>query len=105
MGHASLALEAPKWHDKGNMICIAVNVSGEQFQQSDIVAHTRLIEETGINPHLLELEVTESFMEDIQQTVRTLKELHALGVELQLMTWNGIFLNLIYANSIDSSKN
>jgi diguanylate cyclase (GGDEF)-like protein len=96
MRHA--CLEAKKWHDKGNMIRIAVNVSGEQFQQSDIVAHTRkVIEETGINPHLLELEVTESaFMEDIQQTVRTLKELHALGVELAIDDFGTGYSSLSY---------
>ncbi len=90
--------EAKRWHDKGNMIRIAVNVSGEQFQQSDIVAHTKkVIETTGINPHLLELEVTESaFMEDIQQTVKTLKELHSLGVELAIDDFGTGYSSLSY---------
>ncbi|MDD3020335.1 MAG: EAL domain-containing protein [Alphaproteobacteria bacterium] len=91
-------LEAKRWHDSGNMIRIAVNVSGEQFQQSDLVAYTRqVIQETGINPHLLELEVTESaFMEDIQQTVRILKELHALGVELAIDDFGTGYSSLSY---------
>ncbi|MCB1558475.1 MAG: EAL domain-containing protein [Alphaproteobacteria bacterium] len=90
--------EAKKWHDKGHMIRIAVNVSGEQFQQSDIVEHTRkVIATTGINPHLLELEVTESaFMEDIQQTVKILKELHALGVELAIDDFGTGYSSLSY---------
>lgn len=90
--------EARKWHDAGYPIRIAVNVSGEQFQQSDLVAYTRsVIEKTGIAPHLLELEVTESaFMEDIQQTIRTLKELHALGVELAIDDFGTGYSSLSY---------
>lgn len=96
MRHA--CMEAKKWHDSGYMIRIAVNVSGEQFQQGDIVAYTRqVIEETGIDPHYLELEVTESaFMEDIQQTIRTLKELHALGVELAIDDFGTGYSSLSY---------
>ncbi len=90
--------EAKRWHDAGHPIRIAVNVSGEQFQQSDLVAHTRsVIEKTGIAPHLLELEVTESaFMEDIQQTIKTLKELHALGVELAIDDFGTGYSSLSY---------
>jgi diguanylate cyclase (GGDEF)-like protein len=90
--------EARKWHLSGHPIRIAVNVSGEQFQQADIVAHTKsVLEETGISPSLLELEVTESaFMEDIQQTIKTLKDLHALGVELAIDDFGTGYSSLSY---------
>lgn len=90
--------EAKRWHDAGNPIRIAVNVSGEQFQQSDLVTFTKsVIEKTGIEPHLLELEVTESaFMEDIQQTIKTLKELHALGIELAIDDFGTGYSSLSY---------
>ena len=90
--------EAKRWHDAGNPIRIAVNVSGEQFQQSDLVAFTKsVLEKTRINPRLLELEVTESaFMEDIQQTIKTLKELHALGVELAIDDFGTGYSSLSY---------
>ncbi len=92
------ALEAKKWHDAGHPIRIAVNVSGEQFQQGDLVAHTfDVITKTGIQAHLLELEVTESaFMDDIQQTIRTLKELHSLGVELAIDDFGTGYSSLSY---------
>ncbi len=92
------AIEAKKWHDAGHPIRIAVNVSGEQFQQGDLVAHTfDVITRTGIQAHLLELEVTESaFMDDIQQTIRTLKELHALGVELAIDDFGTGYSSLSY---------
>lgn len=90
--------EAKRWHDAGHLIRIAVNVSGEQFQQSDLVAFTKsVLEKTGIDPRLLELEVTESaFMEDIQQTIKTLKELHALGVELAIDDFGTGYSSLSY---------
>lgn len=91
-------LEAKRWHEAGHPIRIAVNVSGEQFQQSDLVAFTKsVIEKTKINPRLLELEVTESaFMEDIQQTIKILKELHALGVELAIDDFGTGYSSLSY---------
>jgi diguanylate cyclase (GGDEF)-like protein len=89
---------AKKWHEAGQNIRIAINVSGEQFQQSDLVEFTRsVLEETGINPHLVELEVTESaFMEDIQQTIHKLKQLHSLGVELAIDDFGTGYSSLSY---------
>lgn len=89
---------AKMWHDAGVNIRIAVNVSGAQFQQGDLVAFTRsVIQETGIDAHLLEMEVTESaFMDDIQHTVHTLKELHAIGVELAIDDFGTGYSSLSY---------
>ena len=89
---------AKTWQEAGHNIRIAVNVSGVQFQQSDLVGLTKsVLAETGLNPHLLELEVTESaFMDDIQHTVQTLKELHALGVELAIDDFGTGYSSLSY---------
>ena len=77
---------------------IAVNVSGNQFSQSDIVEFVRkTIATTGITPHRLELEVTESvFMDDMQHTIQTLKDLHALGVELAIDDFGTGYSSLSY---------
>jgi diguanylate cyclase (GGDEF)-like protein len=90
--------KAVEWHTQGHDIRIAVNVSGAQFHQSDIVNFTRnILEETGIAPHLVELEVTESvFMDDINHTVGILQELHALGVELAIDDFGTGYSSLSY---------
>lgn len=91
--------QAAQWiKETGQEIRIAVNVSGAQFQQSDMVAHTkRILIETGLPPHLLELEVTESaFMEDIEHTIGTLQKLHALGVELAIDDFGTGYSSLAY---------
>ncbi len=93
---------AKEWHDKYKMdIRIAINVSGVQFTQSDLVSFTsKVLQETGINPHLVELEVTESvFMDDINHTIDVLKELHALGVELAIDDFGTGYSSLSYLRS------
>jgi len=91
--------DAKIWHDKHKLdIRIAINVSAHQFAQSDITAFTKsALEEIGIDPHKVELEVTESvFMDDIEHTIETLKELHSLGVELAIDDFGTGYSSLSY---------
>ena len=89
---------AMEWKNAGHNVRIAVNVSGAQFYQSDIVAYTKgVLDETGLPPHQLELEVTESvFMEDIQHTINILQNLHSLGVELAIDDFGTGYSSLSY---------
>jgi diguanylate cyclase (GGDEF)-like protein len=86
------------WLDQGIDIRVAVNVSGAQFQQGDLVGYTtRILQETGLPAKNLELEVTESaFMHDVQQTIRTLAELHKMGVELAIDDFGTGYSSLSY---------
>lgn len=90
---------AQEWIEKHNYQGrIAINVSGVQFVQSDLVTFTKnMLEDTGIDPRRVELEVTESvFMDDIQHTIETLNELHALGVELAIDDFGTGYSSLSY---------
>ncbi|MFK7838857.1 MAG: putative bifunctional diguanylate cyclase/phosphodiesterase [Bdellovibrionales bacterium] len=90
---------AKSWHDDHNLdIRIAINVSAHQFSQSDICAYTqKTLNAIGINPHKVELEVTESvFMDDIQHTIQTLQNLHAIGVELAIDDFGTGYSSLSY---------
>ena len=89
---------AKSWHNAGHDIRIAVNVSAAQFTQSDLCAHTqKVIDTSGIDAHKLELEVTESvFMDDIQHTIQTLQNLHAIGVELAIDDFGTGYSSLSY---------
>ena len=84
--------------DHGIEIRFAVNVSGNQFTQSDLVGFvSRLLEESAFSPQNLELEVTESvFMHDIRHTVQVLQSLHALGVELAIDDFGTGYSSLSY---------
>lgn len=89
---------AADWQKAGHEIRVAVNVSGAQFYQSDLVGHvSKCLTESGLKPHLLELEVTESvFMDDITHTIETLQQLHALGVELAIDDFGTGYSSLSY---------
>ncbi|MEM9469645.1 MAG: EAL domain-containing protein [Pseudomonadota bacterium] len=97
---------AKTWHEKGQNIRIAVNVSGAQFYQSDMVGHTKkVLKETGVEPHLVELEVTESvFMDDITIAINTLKELHELGVELAIDDFGTGYSSLSYLRQFNIDR-
>lgn len=86
-----------KDHDLGHLR-IAVNVSGVQFRQKDLVETVRYtLHETGLNPRQLEIEVTESaFMEDITHTTDVLRQLHELGIELAIDDFGTGYSSLAY---------
>jgi len=87
------------WQDKGlPPFRIAVNISGVQFHRGDIVGLVdTVLKETGLAPHLLELEVTESvFMENMQGAIDILHKLHGLGVELAVDDFGTGYSSLSY---------
>ncbi|BCX17412.1 MAG: hypothetical protein KatS3mg117_1094 [Geminicoccaceae bacterium] len=78
---------ARRWLDLGWPVRVAVNVSAAQLRQRDLPALLRrLLAETGVPPHLLELEVTESlFVDPSQITIRRcLDSVAAMGVSLAI---------------------
>ena len=89
---------AAKWQKANHDIRIAVNVSGAQFYQGNLVELTsNILSETGLKPKNLEMEVTESiFMEDVNHTIETLKQLHGLGIELAIDDFGTGYSSLSY---------
>lgn len=67
-------------------ISIAINLSAVQFLKQNLLSQiSYVINETGINPAFIELEITESVaMKDVNYTVRTLKALRNLGVRIAI---------------------
>lgn len=65
---------------------LAVNVSARQFRQPDFVEQVkRLIEESGANPRLLKLELTESVvLINIQDTLAKMRAIKAIGVRFAI---------------------
>jgi len=73
-------------HSPENTWCLAVNVSAQQFRQSDFVLQVQsLLAQTGANPARLELELTESqLVDDVSGVVEKMQALRDLGVRLSL---------------------
>lgn len=89
---------AKMWHAAGLELRMAINVSGQQFYKSDVVALTRsLLAETAIDPHWIELEITESvFMDDMHFAIETMNRLRDLGVELAIDDFGTGYSSLSY---------
>jgi EAL domain-containing protein (putative c-di-GMP-specific phosphodiesterase class I) len=79
--------QAKKWQQgKYPQLRIAVNLSPRQFQQTDLRdVVRRTLDETGLCPKSLELEITESTaMINTERTIDTLTDLRDLGVRIAL---------------------
>jgi diguanylate cyclase (GGDEF)-like protein len=79
--------QSKSWQEAGFApLALAVNLSARQFQQQNLSEVVVLIlQETGLNPHDLGLELTESsIMKNAESAVRTLGELKALGVKIAI---------------------
>ena len=65
---------------------LAVNVSARQFRQPDFVAQvSTVVHESGIKPHLLKLELTESLvLDNVTDTIAKMNELKNLGVRFSM---------------------
>ena len=75
------------WQDAGLApVTISVNVSPRQFEEKRLVERVALaLQESGLDPATLELEVTESLiMRDLAQSVDKMRELESMGVSLSI---------------------
>ena len=82
----SACLQAKEWQEKGRQIPVAVNLSPRQFARQSIVRIVEnVLKRTGLDPTLLELEVTESVLiEHMKDTARSLGELRLMGVRCSI---------------------
>jgi diguanylate cyclase (GGDEF)-like protein len=83
----SACIQLRRWADAGlTPMRMAVNLSACQFRQSMFCQMVeRCLDEAGIPPGWLELELTESIiMDDIQNSSQVLRELKQMGVQVSL---------------------
>ncbi|MCI2255554.1 EAL domain-containing protein [Domibacillus sp. PGB-M46] len=73
--------QARKWEEEGKPIKVAINVSNLQFEDPDFLNHLRCtIEQHGLPPHLLGVELTESMLQSIHTISPILFELQQMGI-------------------------
>lgn len=75
------------WQEEGlPPLTMAVNLSPKQFRQPKLVETVEMIlQQTGLEPHFLELEITESTaIEDLDFTRKVLQKLEQMGVHLSI---------------------
>ena len=77
---------------------VAVNLSVRQLLQKEFTKTVQMaLQDTGLSPHLLELEITEStLMENAQDTLAALHELRAIGLRLSIDDFGTGYSSLSY---------
>ena len=87
------------WQDQGLAnVPVAVNLSALEFRQRDVAAEiAAVLQETGLAPQYLEIELTESvLMHQTGQTLNTLHAVKALGVGISIDDFGTGYSSLAY---------
>jgi diguanylate cyclase (GGDEF)-like protein/PAS domain S-box-containing protein len=79
-------------------IPIAINISAVELRSNNFVEHVRdILQETGLEPRYLELELTETaFMQDPLSTIAVLQALKDIGIKLTLDDFGTGYSSLSY---------
>lgn len=96
-------IQNKKWQDSGlPPLRMAVNLSVEQFRNKDLVEFVAgTLRETGLKPHFLELELTEStIIREAAYIISVLKELKLLGVTIAIDDFGTHYSSLSRLKSI-----
>ncbi len=96
-----------QWLDLGLAnLRVAVNLSTRQFRQTNLVDIVRsALSESGLPPHALELEITESaFICDIDEAITQCRGLKVLGAKLSLDDFGTGYSSLAYVSRFPFDK-
>ncbi|MEI2338783.1 EAL domain-containing protein [Priestia megaterium] len=76
---------------------IGVNVSPIQLKSSRFVAEIeQILQKTGLEPHFLELEITESIIQNSQESKKVLNRLRSLGIKVAMDDFGTCYSSLSY---------
>lgn len=95
--------QACEWQRQGlEPIRVSVNLSVHQLRQGKLVSLVRqVLEETGLAPHYLELELTESqLLDSVEHIIATFQQLRDLGVKLAIDDFGTGYSSLSYLKRI-----
>lgn len=88
-----------EWQDKGfKPIPVSVNVSAKQLENENFVETVRrVLNETGLSPKYLELEITEGVaMENVTSNLEKLSKLHDMGIGIAIDDFGTGYSSLNY---------
>ena len=78
--------QAVAWRDAGHALPISVNLSAKQFRRGDLTRRILdILEQSGAEPSLLQLEITEStLMHDESSAIQDLEALRSRGIHIHV---------------------
>lgn len=75
------------WQDQGmDHFPVAINISARHFYQNNLIPMiTRILDETGLDPHYLVLEITEgTLIKDVKYGIQVMEDLTKLGIQISM---------------------
>lgn len=96
-----------EWQEAGlPPLCVTVNLSAKQFQKSDIVDRiARVLEDTGLDPERLDIEVTESTaMKSLEHTIPNMVRLSEMGIGISIDDFGTGYSSLNYLKKLPIHK-
>lgn len=85
------------WQERGFKTVVSVNLSAIQFNQPNLIDTIEAaLQKTGLEPHFLEVEITESMTADIESTILMLQHLKKIGVRISIDDFGTGFSSLSY---------
>jgi diguanylate cyclase (GGDEF)-like protein len=99
--------QARAWIEQGlKPGVVSVNLSARQFRQEGLVRLvSRVLEETGVEPRHLEIELTESMvMHNVDAAIATLQGLKSLGIALSVDDFGTGYSSLSYLKNLPIDK-
>jgi diguanylate cyclase (GGDEF)-like protein/PAS domain S-box-containing protein len=91
--------QSAEWSKAGlGNIRVSVNVSAYQLRQNNLIEQVdKVLEETGLDPAMLDLELTESaLMENLARTNYTLNRLRQMGIQITIDDFGTGYSSLAY---------
>jgi diguanylate cyclase (GGDEF)-like protein/PAS domain S-box-containing protein len=96
-----------RWREQAQaLLRMSVNLSSRQFKQDNFIKRIgKIIEEAGIDPTLLELELTESLLiTDFDEVNHILQQLKAMGIQLAIDDFGTGYSSLSYLKRFPIDK-
>ncbi|MEQ8937249.1 MAG: EAL domain-containing protein, partial [Gammaproteobacteria bacterium] len=98
--------QSKSWAEVGVQLNIAINISSEQFREQkfyDNVVH--ILEDTDVDPHSLEFEITESIYSDNHEKMtRLLNDLKEYGISICMDDFGTGYSSMTYLQQIPVNK-
>jgi diguanylate cyclase (GGDEF)-like protein len=87
-----------KWHNEGfSTLSMAVNISPRQLQDQDFIKMVKkVLKDNQLDPQYLLIEITESMMNNIQESISILTELKQIGVKISIDDFGTGYSSLSY---------
>ena len=93
-----VCIQTKKWHDMGYKLTAGVNISAKQFKQDKIVdLIENCINDTGLDPKFIELELTESIiMSDVDRSIEVFNKFKKMGILISIDDFGTGYSSLSY---------